>query len=181
MVKFRQICEQLQGRPSKQDIVQLGKLMQQSHHSLRELYECSHPDLERLVALSVKQGVSARVTGAGWVANRTPGSLSFNHTFFFQLGWLHCGHVRVREGCCGLCECAEAWVLRPVACTSAGALSTQRLQRSGLCHISQQRRRAVCAVIEPPILCNMYISIVKPFSRPKRRTLFTCGSYINSL
>ncbi|XP_060655122.1 N-acetylgalactosamine kinase isoform X1 [Drosophila nasuta] len=66
VVKFRQICEQLQRRPSKQDVEQLGKLMQQSHHSLRELYECSHPDLERLVALSVKQGVSARVTGAGW-------------------------------------------------------------------------------------------------------------------
>ncbi|KAH8302247.1 hypothetical protein KR044_004355 [Drosophila immigrans] len=66
VVKFRQICEQLQRRASKQDIEQLGKLMQQSHHSLRELYECSHPDLERLVALSVKQGVSARVTGAGW-------------------------------------------------------------------------------------------------------------------
>lgn len=66
MVQFRQICEQLQRRSSKEDIQQLGQLMQQSHHSLRELYECSHPDLERLVALSVKQGVSARVTGAGW-------------------------------------------------------------------------------------------------------------------
>ncbi|EDW19512.1 N-acetylgalactosamine kinase [Drosophila mojavensis] len=66
VVQFRQICEQLQRRSSKQDIEQLGQLMQQSHHSLRELYECSHPDLERLVALSVKQGVSARVTGAGW-------------------------------------------------------------------------------------------------------------------
>lgn len=65
MVEFRQICEQLERRASKQDIEQLGKLMQQSHHSLRELYECSHPDLERLIALSVKQGVSARVTGAG--------------------------------------------------------------------------------------------------------------------
>ncbi|XP_017840579.2 N-acetylgalactosamine kinase [Drosophila busckii] len=66
VLKFRQICEQLQRRPSKEDVKQLGKLMQQSHHSLRELYECSHPDLERLVALSTKQGVSARVTGAGW-------------------------------------------------------------------------------------------------------------------
>lgn len=66
VVKFRQICEQLQRRPSKQDLAELGELMQQSHHSLRELYECSHPDLERLVGLSVKQGVSARVTGAGW-------------------------------------------------------------------------------------------------------------------
>ncbi|KAL7733995.1 hypothetical protein ACLKA6_011689 [Drosophila palustris] len=66
VVKFRQICEQLERRASKQDFEQLGKLMQQSHHSLRELYECSHPDLERLIALSVKQGVSARVTGAGW-------------------------------------------------------------------------------------------------------------------
>lgn len=65
VVQFRQICEQLQRRTSKQDIEQLGKLMQQSHQSLRELYECSHPDLERLIALSVKQGISARVTGAG--------------------------------------------------------------------------------------------------------------------
>ncbi|XP_001354171.3 N-acetylgalactosamine kinase [Drosophila pseudoobscura] len=66
VVKFRKICEQLALHASEEDIKQLGLLMRQSHESLRELYECSHPDVERLIAISEKQNVSARVTGAGW-------------------------------------------------------------------------------------------------------------------
>lgn len=41
--------------------------MTQSHESLRDLYECSHPQLDRLV--EVCHGASAlgaRLTGAGW-------------------------------------------------------------------------------------------------------------------
>ncbi|XP_067646232.1 N-acetylgalactosamine kinase isoform X2 [Eurosta solidaginis] len=44
----------------------LSQLMRQSHQSLKELYECSHTDLDRLVALSDEAGVGARLTGAGW-------------------------------------------------------------------------------------------------------------------
>ncbi|XP_017485096.1 PREDICTED: N-acetylgalactosamine kinase [Rhagoletis zephyria] len=44
----------------------LSQLMRQSHQSLKELYECSHVDLDRLIALSDEAGVGARLTGAGW-------------------------------------------------------------------------------------------------------------------
>ncbi|KAI8040541.1 hypothetical protein M5D96_006484 [Drosophila gunungcola] len=66
VAKFRKICEQLAVGPSKAGAKRLGELMRQSHESLRELYECSHPDVERLIAISTEQNVSARVTGAGW-------------------------------------------------------------------------------------------------------------------
>nr|XP_016934871.1 N-acetylgalactosamine kinase [Drosophila suzukii]XP_016934873.1 N-acetylgalactosamine kinase [Drosophila suzukii] len=66
VAKFRKICEELAAGPSREGAKQLGELMRQSHESLRELYECSHPDVERLIAISNEQKVSARVTGAGW-------------------------------------------------------------------------------------------------------------------
>lgn len=66
VAKFRKICEQLAQRTNDKDVEQLGQLMRQSHQSLRELYECSHPDVERLIKISNKLDVSARVTGAGW-------------------------------------------------------------------------------------------------------------------
>lgn len=65
MAKFRKICEELAGGANKEGAKQLGELMRHSHESLRELYECSHPDVERLIAISNQQNVSARVTGAG--------------------------------------------------------------------------------------------------------------------
>jgi N-acetylgalactosamine kinase len=40
--------------------------MSQSHHSLKTLYECSHENLEKLIAISKDFGVGARLTGAGW-------------------------------------------------------------------------------------------------------------------
>nr|XP_018904770.1 PREDICTED: N-acetylgalactosamine kinase [Bemisia tabaci]XP_018904771.1 PREDICTED: N-acetylgalactosamine kinase [Bemisia tabaci] len=44
-----------------------GKLMNESHESLRDLYECSHPQLDKLVDLCWKSGaLGARLTGAGW-------------------------------------------------------------------------------------------------------------------
>lgn len=43
----------------------LGKLMRESHRSLNELYECSHENLNRLVDISDRFGVNARLTGAG--------------------------------------------------------------------------------------------------------------------
>lgn len=44
----------------------LGRLMIESHESLRDLYECSHPQLDRLVELSRDLTYGARLTGAGW-------------------------------------------------------------------------------------------------------------------
>lgn len=40
--------------------------MSDSHKSLRDLYECSHPQLDRLVELSRELTLGARLTGAGW-------------------------------------------------------------------------------------------------------------------
>ncbi|XP_004932407.1 N-acetylgalactosamine kinase [Bombyx mori] len=47
-------------------IENLGVLMLESHESLKTHYECSHDNLDRLVDLSRKMNVYARLTGAGW-------------------------------------------------------------------------------------------------------------------
>ena len=45
----------------------LGELMDASHASCRDLYQCSCPELEELVASAKKHGaLGARLTGAGW-------------------------------------------------------------------------------------------------------------------
>lgn len=45
---------------------ELGQLMNQSHDSLRDLYECSHPKLDALVTATRQSGaLGARLTGAG--------------------------------------------------------------------------------------------------------------------
>lgn len=46
-------------------VADLGKLMRESHRSLDELYECSHENLNRLIDISDRFGVNARLTGAG--------------------------------------------------------------------------------------------------------------------
>ena len=43
----------------------LGALMTASHNSLRDLYECSHPYLDRLVTIGKEFRYGARLTGAG--------------------------------------------------------------------------------------------------------------------
>lgn len=59
--KFQDLCLK-DGSPKE-----LGQLMNQSHDSLRDLYECSHPKLDELVAAARKSGaLGARLTGAGW-------------------------------------------------------------------------------------------------------------------
>ncbi|XP_011563036.3 N-acetylgalactosamine kinase [Plutella xylostella] len=44
----------------------LGTLMSKSHDSLKNLYECSHENLDRLVDISKGMNVHSRLTGAGW-------------------------------------------------------------------------------------------------------------------
>nr|CAD7396405.1 unnamed protein product [Timema cristinae] len=52
--------------PAEKALKQLGKLMTKSHESLKTLYECSHPELDMLVALSDGIALGCRLTGAGW-------------------------------------------------------------------------------------------------------------------
>ncbi|CAI5473753.1 unnamed protein product [Closterium sp. Yama58-4] len=48
-------------------LLSLGRLMDDSHASCRDLYECSSPELEQLVACCKAHGaLGARLTGAGW-------------------------------------------------------------------------------------------------------------------
>lgn len=83
MAEFREICERHQTQPqyicqgvsvksngdgvnnATKHFTLLSQLMRQSHQSLKELYECSHTDLDRLISLSDEAGVGARLTGAG--------------------------------------------------------------------------------------------------------------------
>lgn len=60
---FRSTCE---STTTWNKIETLSKLMQESHQSLKELYECSHPELDKLIEISKEAGVGARLTGAGW-------------------------------------------------------------------------------------------------------------------
>lgn len=66
--RFRDICEGSAGSLSPADqLSQLGQLMNDSHASCRDLYECSHPDLDKLVEVSLQAGaLGSRLTGAGW-------------------------------------------------------------------------------------------------------------------
>ncbi|KAK4877577.1 hypothetical protein RN001_010083 [Aquatica leii] len=61
--KFNETCN---GFSSEGALETLGQLMSESHTSLRDLYECSHPQLDKLVKLSRDFTLGARLTGAGW-------------------------------------------------------------------------------------------------------------------
>lgn len=61
--KFHEACAQSRG---EETLELLGKLMSESHDSLRDLYECSHAELDRLVELSRNFTLGSRLTGAGW-------------------------------------------------------------------------------------------------------------------
>lgn len=57
--QFKDAC--LAGR-----MEEMGNLMQDSHSSCRDLYECSHELLDKVVALCMAQGaLGSRLTGAG--------------------------------------------------------------------------------------------------------------------
>lgn len=63
--QFRKVCESSETNEEK--MKQLGQLMDASHASCRDLYECSCKELDDLVTLAKKSGAhGARLTGAGW-------------------------------------------------------------------------------------------------------------------
>lgn len=62
VAKFKSICGNQYA-----DITQLGQLMNESHRSLRDKYECSHPALDKIVHTAMEAGaLGSRLTGAGW-------------------------------------------------------------------------------------------------------------------
>jgi N-acetylgalactosamine kinase len=69
VLAYRRICEETPGGGGDDGgvLTRLGALMDASHESCRLLYECSHPDLDALVAACRRAGAKGtRLTGAGW-------------------------------------------------------------------------------------------------------------------
>ncbi|XP_051548272.1 N-acetylgalactosamine kinase [Myxocyprinus asiaticus] len=63
VLQFKAVCDSVPVNA----VAQLGDLMNQSHVSCRDLYECSCPELDQLVDICLQVGaVGSRLTGAGW-------------------------------------------------------------------------------------------------------------------
>lgn len=69
--EFKSICNDWSNQcsPSQdetdQTLKQLGQIMVESHSSTQYLYECSHPQIDKIVACSKEIAYGARLTGAG--------------------------------------------------------------------------------------------------------------------
>ncbi|KAI1289311.1 N-acetylgalactosamine kinase [Halotydeus destructor] len=65
VLAFRKVCES--SAPNQDKIESLGKLMDESHSSCRDVFDCSCAELDQLVATAKKAGAKgSRLTGAGW-------------------------------------------------------------------------------------------------------------------
>ncbi|XP_046780914.1 N-acetylgalactosamine kinase isoform X1 [Gallus gallus] len=63
VLEFKKICSEAPDNA----IQLLGELMNQSYISCKEMYECSCPELDRLVDICLQFGaIGSRLTGAGW-------------------------------------------------------------------------------------------------------------------
>ncbi|XP_035755222.1 N-acetylgalactosamine kinase isoform X2 [Egretta garzetta] len=63
VLEFQKICNEAPANA----IQLLGELMNQSYISCKEMYECSCPELDRLVDVCLQFGaIGSRLTGAGW-------------------------------------------------------------------------------------------------------------------
>ncbi|CAG8478351.1 10067_t:CDS:2 [Diversispora eburnea] len=66
VLKFYEIC-QADGKNDQEIIESLGELMNQSHKSCKELFDCSCKELDELVKICLEGGaIGSRLTGAGW-------------------------------------------------------------------------------------------------------------------
>ncbi|XP_017532960.3 N-acetylgalactosamine kinase isoform X5 [Manis javanica] len=89
VLQFKKMCEE-----APDDMVPLlGELMNQSHASCRDMYECSCPELDQLVDICRKFGApGSRLTGAGWggctvsivPADKLPSFLANVHEAYYQ-------------------------------------------------------------------------------------------------
>ncbi|XP_008830016.1 N-acetylgalactosamine kinase isoform X4 [Nannospalax galili] len=89
VLQFKKICEE-----APDNMVQLlGELMNQSHRSCRDMYECSCPELDQLVDICRNFGAKgSRLTGAGWggctvsivPADMLPNFLTNVHEAYYQ-------------------------------------------------------------------------------------------------
>ncbi|XP_033046065.1 N-acetylgalactosamine kinase isoform X11 [Trachypithecus francoisi] len=89
VLQFKKICEE-----APENMVQLlGELMNQSHMSCQDMYECSCPELDQLVDICRKFGAQgSRLTGAGWggctvsivPADKLPSFLANVHKAYYQ-------------------------------------------------------------------------------------------------
>lgn len=89
VLQFKKVCEEAPGNT----VQLLGELMNQSHVSCRDMYECSCPELDQLVDICRTFGAQgSRLTGAGWggctvslvPADKLPSFLANVHEAYYQ-------------------------------------------------------------------------------------------------
>jgi galactokinase len=67
VLQFQAVCGGRDGLAGEAQLRALGKLLDDSHASCRDDYECSSPGLDEMTALARASGaIGSRLTGAGW-------------------------------------------------------------------------------------------------------------------